>query len=225
MKWKKKYSMFKIQKYQLIKNALSYELANFIFNYFLLKKDAVEFLYKNNIVYDNNMLGTWTDKQVPNTYSCYSDMVMETLLVKMLPIMKKHSGLDLIPTYSYARAYKKGDVLRRHKDRPSCEISCTLHLGGDSWPIFIDPTGSNNVDYKTKQILPHAPTGNKVSLEIGDMLVYSGCDLEHWREPFKGDICGQVFLHYNHVYGPYATENVFDSRPMLGLPSFTKTKK
>ena len=29
---------FKDKKYQVIKNAVSYDLANFIFNYFLLKK-------------------------------------------------------------------------------------------------------------------------------------------------------------------------------------------
>ena len=27
---------------------------------------------------------------------------------------------------------KKGDVLHRHKDRYSCEISTTVNLGGDS---------------------------------------------------------------------------------------------
>ena len=210
-------------KYQVIKNAISYELANFIYNYFLLKKDAVEFMYKNNINYESPLLGTWTDKQVPNTYSHYADMVMETLLMKVLPIMKKETGLKLIPTYSYARAYKKGDILRRHKDRPSCEISTTLNLGGDPWPIFIDGTGADSVIDEYKQIhKPNAPEGTKVLLEVGDMLVYSGCELEHWREPFEGNICGQVFLHYNHVNGPFAGTNMFDGRLKLGLPSFIK---
>mgnify|MGYP003637004948 CR=1 FL=1 len=189
-------------KYQVIKGAVNYELANFIFNYFLLKRDAVKFMYENNIHTQSPILGSWTDKQIPNTYSCYGDFVMDTLLVKMLPVMKQHSGLDLIPTYSYARAYKKGDELKRHKDRPSCEISTTIHLGGDPWAIFVE--------------------GTKILLEVGDMLVYSGCELEHWREPFDGDICGQVFLHYNHVNGPFANKNKFDGRPMLGLPSFIK---
>jgi len=189
-------------KYQVIKGAISYELANFVFNYFLLKQDAVDFMYKNNITYDNGMLGTWTDKQIPNTYSHYADFAMETLLVKMLPVMAKETGLNLVPTYSYARIYKHGDELKKHKDRPSCEISTTINLGGDPWSIFIE--------------------GTKVLLEVGDMLVYSGCDLEHWREPFEGDICGQVFLHYNHVNGPFANKNRFDGRPMLGLPSFVK---
>jgi hypothetical protein len=197
-------------KYQVIKKAVSYDLANFCFNYFLLKRDAAKFMYDNNIIHDNGIFGTWTDTQIPNTYTHYADPVMETLLVKMLPVMKEQTGLDLIPTYSYARAYKKGDELKRHKDRPSCEISTTINLGGDPWSIFIEPSGEIGRE------------GTKVLLEVGDMLVYSGCELEHWREPFEGNICGQVFLHYNHVNGPFAEKNKFDGRPMLGLPSFVK---
>jgi hypothetical protein len=195
-------------KYQVIKNAISYDLANFIFNYFLLKRDAVKYMYDNNITYDNGMLGTWTDQQIPNTYSHYADHVMETLLMKTLPVMQKETGLELVPTYSYARAYKKGDILKRHKDRPSCEISTTIHLGGDQWSIFIDPTGSNNVIDEYKNIhKPDAPQGVKIDLDIGDMLVYSGCELEHWREQFQGNVCVQVFLHYNHVNGQFAEKN------------------
>ena len=210
---------FQDKKYQVIKGAISYELANFILNYFLLKRDAVDWMYKNNITYDNGMLGTWTDKQVPNTYSHYADHVMETLLVKVLPIMAQETGLELIPTYSYARLYKKGDILKRHKDRPSCEISTTIHLGGNPWPIFIDGTGANNVINEEQNLIkPNAPPGTKVILDVGDMLVYSGCELEHWRDPLEGNTCAQVFLHYNHVYGPFADKNRFDKRPMLGIP-------
>ena len=211
--------IFQYQKYQVVKNAISYELANFIFNYFLLKRDAVKFLYQNNITYDTGLLGTWTDRQIPNTYSCYADPVMETLMIKVLPKMQQETGLNLVPTYSYARLYKKGDILKRHKDRPSCEISCTLNLGGDPWSIFIDGTGADTVIVEYKNIhKPNAPKGTKVLLEVGDMLVYSGCELEHWREPFEGDTCGQVFLHYNHINGPFAEKNKFDGRPMLGVP-------
>ena len=185
-------------KYQVIKNAISYELANFIYNYFLLKRDAVKYMYDNNILYDIGLHGTWKDEQIPNTYSHYADNVMETLLMKVLPIMQQETGLQLIPTYSYARIYKNGDILHKHKDRPSCEISTTIHLGGDPWSIFVE--------------------GTEVLLDVGDMLVYSGCELEHWREPFEGNTCAQVFLHYNHVNGPFAKDNRFDKRPMLGIP-------
>jgi hypothetical protein len=214
---------FQTNKYQVIKKAIPYELANFIFNYFLLKRDAVNYMYSNNIIAENSLFGTWKDQQVPNVYSHYADFVMETLLVKVMPIMKKHTNLDLIPTYSYARVYEKGSILKRHKDRPSCEISTTLNLGGDSWPIFIDPTGSNNVIDEYKNIMkPDAPKGIRVDLEPGDMLVYSGCELEHWREEFTGNICAQVFLHYNHVNGQFADSNLYDKRPLLGIPPLRK---
>tara|TARA_B100000900_G_scaffold373637_1_gene354321 strand:+ start:311 stop:961 length:651 start_codon:yes stop_codon:yes gene_type:complete len=214
---------FKIKKYQVIKNAISYELANFVYNYFMLKRDAVNFMYKNNINYESPLLGTWGDQQVPNTYSHYSDFVMETLLMKVLPKMQQETGLELVPTYSYARIYKKGDILKRHKDRPSCEISTTVHLGGDKWSIFIDGTGSDNVIDEYKNIhKPNAPKGTEVLLDVGDMLVYSGCELEHWREPFEGDNCAQVFLHYNHLNGKFAKSNMFDKRIMLGVPAYVK---
>ena len=65
---------------------------------------------------------------------------------------------------------------------------------------------------------PNAPKGIKYLLKPGDMIIYSGCELEHWREPFKGNLCGQVFLHYNHANGPFAKTNLFDKRPLLGIP-------
>jgi hypothetical protein len=193
---------FAQNKYQVIKKAVSYDLANFIFNYFLLKRDAVNFMYKNNIIAENSLFGTWKDQQVPNVYSHYADFAMETLLMKVMPIMMKETGLNLIPTYSYARIYEKGSVLAKHKDRPSCEISTTLNLGGDPWAIYLE--------------------GIKVDLEPGDMLVYSGCELEHWREEFQGNVCAQVFLHYNHVNGQFADSNLYDKRPLLGIPPLRK---
>ena len=57
------------------------------------------------------------------------------------------------------------------------------------------------------------------------MLVYSGCDLEHWREEFEGQDCGQVFLHYNNKKGKFTQDNAFDGRPMMGLPGWYKSGK
>jgi len=211
---------FKTKKYQVMRGALSKEFANFIFNYMMLQRNVVDFMMKNNQVNPvNPFIGTRTEKQVRGCYTKYADWVMETLLQYMRPIMKARTGLDLVPTYSYTRLYEKGNKLKRHKDRSSCEVSTTLHLGGDEWPIFIDPTGQNFVINEFKEIhKPGAPKGVRIDLKIGDMLVYSGCELEHWREPFQGTVCSQVFLHYNHANGPYAKTNLFDKRPMLGFP-------
>ena len=212
--------MFKDKKYLVIKKAISFELANFAFNYLLLKRDAVKWMQDTNYISKFTPgFGTWEDKQVPNTYSIYGDCFMETLMMKVLPVMQEHTEMTLIPCYTYSRIYKKGDILKLHKDSPSCEISTTLHLGGEPWTIFLDPTGANYVIDEYKQIhKPNAPQGIPITLEVGDMLVYSGCELEHWREPFEGEHCAQVFLHYNNIDGPFGTQNKFDKRPLLGIP-------
>ena len=111
----------------------------------------------------------------------YSDIAMETLMLKCQPIMEKTTGLKLYPAYTYARIYKKGDELKRHKDRFSCEISTTMNLGGDDWTIYLEPS-----EKKVK--------GIKVDLKPGDMLVYSGCELEHWREHLKVKIVLKYFF-------------------------------
>ena len=211
---------FKTKKYQIIRGALPKGMANFIFNYMMLQRDAVDWMVKNNKLNPfNPFIGTRQDRQVPGAYAKYGDWVMDTLLMYMIPIMKAKTGLELIPTYTYTRLYEKGQILKRHKDRPSCEISTTLHLGGDEWPIFLDPSGANYVIDEYKNIhKPNAPKGVRVDLKIGDMLIYSGCDLEHWREPFQGKVCSQVFLHYNHANGPFAKTNLLDGRPLLGVP-------
>ena len=213
---------FKKNKYQVIRGAVSKEVADIAFKYLRISVEADFWLLKNNITYPGNIfIGNFKDQQVPNSYAKYADRLMETLLVKTIPVMEKKTGLKMIPTYSYCRLYRKGNILHRHKDRPSCEISTTLCLGGDPWPIYIDPTGSNNIvsgQETTTVVRPDAPKGVKVLLKPGDMIIYSGCELEHWREPFEGKLCGQVFLHYNHANGPFAKTNLFDKRPLLGIP-------
>ena len=210
---------FKTKKYQVIREALSKELSNFIFNYMLLQREAVDLMIKHNKVNSANpFMGKRNDPQALGAYSKYADWVMETLLMYMIPVMKQRTGLELIPTYTYTRLYEKGNALHRHKDRPSCEVSTTLRLGGDPWPIFLDPSGQDFVIDERKNIIkPGAPKGVRVDLKIGAMLIYSGCELEHWREPFQGTVCSQVFLHYNHANGPYAKKNLFDKRPILGV--------
>ena len=139
-------------------------------------------------------LDSWVSKGMP--FPTYG----ETILLMYQKKIEDLFGFRLVPTYSYARIYKHGDILKKHKDRPSCEISTTLNLGGDPWSIFIE--------------------GTEIKLSVGDMLVYSGCDLEHWRERFEGNICAQVFLHYNHLNGKFSDKNKFDGRPILGLPKW-----
>jgi hypothetical protein len=162
------------------------------------------------------------NQQLPDTYSHYADIAMETLMLKCQPIMEKTTGLKLQPSYTYARIYKRGDELKRHKDRFSCEISTTMNLGGDDWPIYLSPNENVGVPDGRNITTESNAKGVRVNLKPGDMLVYRGMELEHWREKFEGEECIQVFLHYNNCKTPGAQDNMFDKRLHLGLPAWFK---
>ena len=50
-------------------------------------------------------------------------------------------------------------------------------------------------------------------LEEGDAVLYKGCEVDHWREPYtEGTKLAQVFLHYVDANGPY-TEWKNDKKP------------
>jgi len=205
--------MFKKKKYTVIRKAISKELATFIANYFNMQKQVYDTCRTQRYISPyETIIGHYENQnqQIPETYSQYANIAMETLMLKCQPKMEKVTGLKLYPAYTYARIYKKGDELKRHKDRFSCEISTTMNLGGDNWPIYLEPSGKKGMK------------GTKIDLKQGDMLVYSGCELEHWREEFKGKECVQVFLHYNNSKTPGAKDNLFDKRIHLGLPSWFK---
>mgnify|MGYP003625928606 FL=1 len=214
---------FQKNKYCIIKEAVPKNIAEFVYNYFLLKRTVARTLFDERYISSfTEEWGTWSDEQVPNTYSNYADIAMETLLMRTLPIMEKKTGLKLNPTYSYARIYKTGDVLKRHKDRFSCEISTTLNLGGDPWCIYLEPKKNVGIPDNKKITAFSKNKGIKVILKPGDMLVYKGMELEHWREEFQGDNCCQVFLHYNNQNSKNANKNIYDQRKHLGLPAWFK---
>ena len=108
----------------------------------------------------------------------------------------------MTPTYSFARIYYNGAILEPHTDRSSCEYSSTLCIHStDIWDFYIkDKSGKENA----------------LKLYPGDMCVYSGCELEHWRKPYKGEMQMQCFLHYVNLQGPHA-EYKYDKRHMMGL--------
>ena len=219
---------FKKNKYIVVRQAISKDLALFIYNYFLMQKQVYDTCRKRRYIspyeillgqYDHINFQKAAAGHIPHdTYSQYANIAMETLMLKCQPLMEKTTGLKLYPTYTFARLYNNGDILERHKDRFSCEISTTMNLGGDDWPIYLSPNENVGIPDGKKITVESKAKGIKVDLKPGDMLVYSGCELEHWRNKFKGKECIQAFLHYNNRKTPGAKENMFDKRPHLGLP-------
>lgn len=202
---------FEKDKYVLVKKAISKDMATFLYNYFLVKQQVYDIALKEKYMSPyEKLLGAYGDGQVPNCYINYGDIAGDTLLLKLQSLVEKHVNKKLYPNYSYARNYRKKDELPRHTDRFSCEISTTIFLGGDPWPIYIDLTGKEN------------QKGTKFNLKPGDMIIYKGNILEHWREPLEGECCVQLFLHYQDVKTKGAKQNLYDGRPCVGLPRYFK---
>jgi hypothetical protein len=143
------------------------------------------------------------DDTAPGVLSSAGDVFMDGLLIDLLPQAEEITSLKLFPTYSYFRVYHRGDVLAKHTDRPSCEISMSLCLGYEGekpWPLMVEgPEGVSSAD-----------------LAPGDALLYRGIECPHWRELFEGERNAQVFLHYVDQNGPYA-EFKYDKRPGLSF--------
>jgi len=126
---------------------------------------------------------------VPNSIPFYNDKILGKKHIELLHEIEKHTGYRLFKTYNFARIYKKNAVLRMHRDKDECEISLTLDLGGDPWSIWITDKDENPIEVK---------------LNIGDALIYKGCDIWHWRGKFNGDEHSQVFMHFVDANGPYS---------------------
>jgi hypothetical protein len=202
--------MFKKNKYTVIRNVLNDEVLEVALNYLLIKRQCHDTLKNRFFIseYDDSSYGTRKDKQTFGVWSCYSDIFMETLLLKIKPIVEQKIKTKLFETYSYCRLYEMGSELKYHIDRESCEISVTLNIGGDSWPIFFE--------------IPKTKKKIKVILNPGDLIIYRGSELYHWRDKFEKELCAQVFLHYIDINSEQLHEFKLDTRSHLGLPSYTK---
>ena len=205
---------FEENSYVVVKNFIDLQLANIF--YFHVMQNAKRSLFieseqGNN--YDKGRYGEFTDTQAYGDFSMYGDPIFDDLCEISLENMQNITGKFLTCNYTYHRLYTTGTELVRHKDRPSCEISATLFLGSNmsntdekDWPMFV-LSGGNEI---------------RCDLNPGDMIVYRGCEVEHWREPFKGINHAQVFMHYNEKDGKYDIQ--YDGRPMMGLSAEYKRK-
>lgn len=162
--------------------------------------------------YLEHLFGRAEDEMVPGTdYIIYGDVAGEVILNKLRVIiqeevknLKSYDGGRLIESYSFARIYKRGNILSKHTDRNACQISVTLPIGGALWPIYVD--------------------GVEFILNHGDILIYNG-DLPHWRNKFEEAECVQLFLHYNTTK-ELKEKNLkaYDGRLHIGLPAHNNLK-
>jgi len=180
---------FQQKGFEVVKGYIPPQFSSYLRNYFVT-------------LVDNEQLRG--DSQAPNSHCVYGDLAFDMVMAMSTNSIGEFVGKKLLPQYTYARIYNKGSVLKRHTDRPECEYSVTLSLGGQYdqlWPIWIKDFDGND---------------HCVELDEGDMLVYSGCELEHWRDKFEGEAQCQLFMHYVDLDGKYK-DRILDGRPHLGF--------
>ena len=117
---------------------------------------------------------TENESQVPGSVARYTYPPHRKAFDVVKKNVEKAIGQPLYKTYYYDRFYFPGQDLKIHSDRPSCEISVTIHCSSnlkDKWPIYIKSVDGNVVG---------------INLESGDGLIYKGCERPHWRLPMPG---------------------------------------
>lgn len=205
---------FRKKGYTVVKGAVTPELRDVITQYAL---------------FDEMQDFTPDGQQVPNAHSKYADPAMETMLLHLHSKVERRTGLTLHPTYSFYRVYRNGDELKPHTDRPSCEISATVcfnysyyHYDNSGYDEYGAQSARESYEW------PIYMDGARIVMSPGDMVIYRGIDLQHWREPFSppgDDWHVQAFFHYVDANGPHA-DYKYDKRTSIGmLHKLTNKKK
>ncbi len=195
---------FQENQYQIIRNAIGSELINYLQTIIEIHENS-GYIFKNPT---SQIPYPFGDKQTPESFAQYSPIYGEALLPILKSKISSATNLSLLETYSYFRVYYKNAKLNKHVDRPACEISATLCVKkNEDWPIILESNG--------KKI--------SVELEEGDMVVYNGLNVPHWRDAYLGERHYQIFLHYVDANGPHK-EQYLDSRPGLCTPAELKRK-
>lgn len=196
---------FKEKNYEIVRNVLGRELIEYINLNFEIHETS-NYLFKNPTEENPYPFG---DGQSPISFAWYGSIHSEALLKFLKPVIEKVTNKKLHESYSYARNYYNGAILEKHTDRPSCEYSATICISKDTeWPIFMEDVDTVAVE---------------VELNPGDMIVYRGDLLHHWRESYRGKSHRQLFIHYVDANGKYQNFK-FDGRPTLGVPANLKIR-
>ena len=127
-------------------------------------------------------------------------------------VLEQVIGRKLYNTYYYDRFYFPGQPLIKHTDRPSCEISVTIHIGTnikESWPIWIKTP--DTFEDNTMKTLIASGENRSVHLEAGDGMIYKGCERPHWRDPMPGLLESKInkdeSLYYHQIFFHYVLQD------------------
>jgi hypothetical protein len=191
---------YKNNKFQIFKSALSLDVCRVLSREFKMTRDIMNLSASTNKEYP------YSDEMVDKSFSWYSPLCFEALSDTLIKdLVSSTIGESVVPTYSYGRIYYEGAELKKHVDRCSSEVAVSVCLDIDKesepWPLCIE-----NINGITEI----------VNQEPGDVIIYDGNLLTHWRTTYKGNEHINAFMFYVKEAGPRSFLK-YDTRPCLGL--------
>ena len=203
-------------KYQIINSAVGTDICKLVAKEFRIVRDIA--LATNKINPDYRHPDSvqedypFADEMVPSSFSWYSPVCFEALSdVIVKPIVEKIIDQEILPTYTYGRIYCKNSVMKSHTDRTSSEFSVSLCLETDTtsedWPLYLEDLNGNIIEVKQKP---------------GDLIIYDGRLLKHWRNKFQGYEHINAFMFYV-LKNSNRSELKYDTRPGLGFGPHTRS--
>lgn len=134
----------------------------------------------------------------PHRWVLHNDPAARTLHAPLTPLVSRLAGEPLKPSFSYLIKYLEGAALDAHRDREQCGVTAVLQVdfdpdpaGATPWPlIFVTPAGPE-----------------PVSVALGDLLVFRGTAIEHYREPLT---CGRSSTNLAFCFVPEGFSGALD---------------
>jgi len=188
--------------YVIVRNMISEELTKFIADEFTMVRDVYH--HVNNVpLEDTTRFG---DSTVKHAFCYYAPLCFEILYPRIMPRCEAILNKKLFPSFSYARILYKDAKMEKHVDRASTTINTTIIFENDPEPYDFWLTDLEDNDVALK-------------LNAGDMCLFDGGKLNHWRDTYTGNKCIQASLGF-------ANEeiNMYDGRKMLGAPGIKGRK-
>ena len=170
-------------------------------NYRSKKLDDVEYIKEESQV-EGSLARYWH----PQYRKIHSDIRLK---------IEKQIGRKLYNTYYYDRFYFPGQELKKHTDRPACEISISVHVSTnleEYWPIFIKTPYVFAESQECTKVKKLINTGNIVAVNLnpGDGVLYKGCERPHWRDKMPGTfemMYGGEELYYHQIFFHYVLQD------------------
>jgi hypothetical protein len=205
-------SEFKNNGYIILRNAFSKELLEYTNSTWDKLKERPFADHFPTVKGEHISASSW---ELPFQYTNFGSAPFGHYLhISLQAMIEQKLGLELVPTYYFSREYYTDSVLYAHRDRPSCEISATIAIDYKSstekaWPIWVknDPKFSKNkltafeVSQGLNQTERELQGCKAIYLEPGDAMIYQGCNVIHWRDPFEGDFSRHTFVHFVNKHG------------------------